>query len=70
MLAALSAVTTAIVLATFVLFLWPEIPDAPASWAFTGPLLAIVGTTLVVGELIVARQMRLLPTLTEAPHQP
>ena len=50
-----------IVAATFVLFLWPEIPDAPESWAFTGPLLAIVGVTLVVGELIVARQMRHCP---------
>ena len=58
LLAVLCALTTVIVAATFVLFLWPEIPDAPESWAFTGPLLAIVGVTLVAGELIVARQMR------------
>ena len=58
LLTVLCALTTVIVAATFVLFLWPEIPDAPESWAFTGPLLAIVGVTLVAGELIVARQMR------------
>jgi amino acid transporter len=57
-LAAMSAVTTVIIAATLLLFLWPEIPDAPEAWSFTGPLLAIVGVTLVVGEIIVARQMR------------
>jgi len=57
-LAVLSALTTLIIFATFVLFLWPEIPNAPAAWSFTGPLLAIVGATLVAGEIIVARQMR------------
>ena len=56
-----------IVVATFILFLWPEIPDAPESWAFTGPLLAIVGVTLVVGELIVARQMRLIRSRDTTP---
>jgi amino acid transporter len=59
-LALLSALTTVIIFATLVLFLWPEIPHAPAAWSFTGPLLAIVGVTLVVGEVIVARQMRLM----------
>ena len=53
-----ASLTTVIIFATFVLFLWPEIPNAPAAWSFTGPLLAIVGVTLVVGEIIVARQMR------------
>ncbi len=57
---AMSALTTAIIAATFVLFLWPEIPHAPAAWSFTGPLLAIVGVTLAVGEIIVFRQMRRL----------
>jgi len=57
-LGVLSALTTLIIFATFVLFLWPEIPNAPAAWSFTGPLLAIVGVTLLVGEVIVARQMR------------
>lgn len=57
-LTVLSVITTVIIFATFLLFLWPEIPSAPAAWSFTGPLLAIVGVTLVVGEIIVARQMR------------
>ena len=42
-LVAMSAVTTLIIFATFLLFLWPEIPNAPEAWSFTGPLLAIVG---------------------------
>jgi amino acid transporter len=57
-LAVLSVITTVIIFATLLLFLWPEIPAAPAAWSFTGPLLAIVGVTLVVGEIIVVRQMR------------
>ena len=60
LLTAMCVLTTLIIVATFILFMWPEIPDAPESWAFTGPLLAIVGVTLVVGEVIVARQMRLM----------
>ncbi len=60
LLAVLCTLTTVTIFATFLLFLWPEIPNAPESWGFTGPLLAIVGVTLVVGEIIVARQMRLL----------
>ncbi|HMS62128.1 MAG TPA: APC family permease [Solirubrobacteraceae bacterium] len=59
-LVAMSAVTTLIIFATFLLFLWPEIPNAPEAWSFTGPLLAIVGVTLLVGEVIVFRQMRRL----------
>jgi amino acid transporter len=65
----LSIVTTVIVFATFVLFLWPEIPNAPEAWSFTGPLLAIVGVTLIVGEVIVARQMRLRRRAKEMPEQ-
>jgi hypothetical protein len=60
LLAVLCVLTTVIVAATFALFLWPEIPNAPEWWAFTGPLLIIVGVALLVGEVIVARQMRLL----------
>ena len=67
LLAVLCVLTTVIIVATFILFLWPEIPDAPESWAFTGPLLAIVGVTLVVGELIVARQMRLIRSRDTTP---
>ena len=59
-LIALTAITTLIIAATLLLFLWPEIPHAPAAWSFTGPLLAIVGVTLAVGEVIVFRQMRRL----------
>jgi glutamate:GABA antiporter len=66
LLAVLWVLTTVIIFATFVLFLWPEIPNAPESWAFTGPLLIIVGATLLVGEVIVARQMRLLRRTREA----
>ncbi len=59
-LVVLSSLTTTIIAATLVLFLWPEIPHAPAAWSFTGPLLAIVGVTLAAGEVIVFRQMRRL----------
>ncbi len=59
-LVVLTSLTTVIIAATLVLFLWPEIPHAPAAWSFTGPLLAIVGVTLAVGEVIVFRQMRRL----------
>lgn len=38
-----------------VLFLWPEIPSAPAEWSYTDPLLAIVVVTLVAGEVILWR---------------
>lgn len=50
-----ATVTTLIVAASMVLFIWPEIPDAPAEWSYTGPLLGIVVAALVVGELIVWR---------------
>ncbi|MBS1888025.1 MAG: APC family permease [Actinobacteria bacterium] len=52
---ALAVVTTVVIAAATVLFVWPEIPNAPAEWSYTGPLLAIVVATLAVGEVIVWR---------------
>lgn len=52
---ALVAVTSVVIAAGIVLFLWPEIPDRPADWSYTGPLLGIVAATLVAGEAILWR---------------
>lgn len=52
--------TTAAIAISTILFLWPEIPNRPADWSYTGPLLAIVAVTLIVGEVVVARCMRRL----------
>ena len=41
--------------ASAVLFVWPEIPHAPAEWDYTGPLLGIVVAALAVGEAITWR---------------
>lgn len=55
---ALATLTTLVVAAAAVLFVWPEVPKAPAEWSYTGPLLAIVVGALAVGELIVWRMSR------------
>ncbi|HEX8753315.1 MAG TPA: APC family permease [Solirubrobacterales bacterium] len=52
---AYAIVTTLIVAASMVLFVWPEIPNAPEEWSYTGPLLGIVVAALVVGEAIIWR---------------
>lgn len=52
---ALATLTTLVIAAATVLFLWPEIPHAPAEWSYTGPLLAIVVVALAVGEAIIWR---------------
>ena len=52
---AMATITTIVIAAGVVLFLWPEIPGAPAEWSYTGPLLAIVGVTLVAGEMMLWR---------------
>ena len=52
-----TSIATLAIFASTVLFLWPEIPNAPEDWSYTGPLLAIVGVTLVVGEVLVGRCM-------------
>ena len=52
-----AGVATAAIAASTILFLWPEIPNAPEDWSYTGPLLAIVAVTLIVGEILVARCM-------------
>ncbi|MBS1677181.1 MAG: APC family permease [Actinobacteria bacterium] len=52
---ALAAITTIVIAAATVLFIWPEVPHAPTEWSYTGPLLAIVVAALAVGEVIVWR---------------
>lgn len=52
---AMAVITSVFIAAGTVLFLWPEIPDAPAEWSYTGPLLGIVGVTLVAGEVMLWR---------------
>ncbi len=56
-LAVLVAITTAAIAATALLFVWPEVPHQPADWSYTGPLLGIVVGALVVGELLIWREM-------------
>ncbi len=46
-----TVLSTAAIAVAFVLFIWT--PGDPISWSYTGPLLVIVGVTLVVGEIIV-----------------
>ncbi len=52
---ALAVITSVIIIGGVVLFLWPEIPNAPKEWSYTGPLLGIVGLTLVAGEVMLWR---------------
>lgn len=52
---ACATITTLVVAAAMVLFVWPEIPKAPAEWSYTGPLLGIVVAALAVGEAIIWR---------------
>lgn len=55
---ACATITTLVIAASIVLFVWPEIPKAPEEWSYTGPLLGIVVVALVAGELIVWRLFR------------
>ncbi len=50
-----ATVTTLVIAASIVLFVWPEIPHSPEEWSYTGPLLGIVVAALVAGEAIVWR---------------
>jgi amino acid transporter len=52
---AIATLTTIIIAAGVVLFLWPNIPHVPTEWSYTGPLLGIVVVTLVAGEVILWR---------------
>jgi amino acid transporter len=52
---AYATITSLVIAAAIVLFVWPEIPNAPEEWSYTGPLLGIVVLALVVGEAIVWR---------------
>lgn len=54
-LIAIVVVTTLIIAGGILLFVWPEIPNAPAEWSYTGPLLGVVVAALAVGELIIWR---------------
>ena len=54
-LAALVGLTTLVIVATALLFIWPEIPHRPADWSYTGPLLGIVVGALVAGEALIWR---------------
>lgn len=51
----LATITTLIIAGGILLFIWPEIPNAPEEWAYTGPLLGVVVAALLVGEVIVWR---------------
>ncbi len=50
--------TSFIIAAGVVLFLWPEIPNPPKEWSYTGPLLGIVVVTLLAGEVMLWRMSR------------
>jgi amino acid transporter len=52
---AYATITSIVIAASAVLFLWPEIPNAPEEWSYTGPLLGIVVVALAVGEAIIWR---------------
>jgi amino acid transporter len=52
-LIAIVTITTLIIAGGIVLFVWPEIPHAPAEWDYTGPLLGVVVAALAVGEVII-----------------
>ena len=52
---ALSVITCVFIAAGILLFLWPEIPNAPKEWSYTGPLLGIVAITLIAGEVMLWR---------------
>ncbi|HEX7609034.1 MAG TPA: APC family permease [Solirubrobacteraceae bacterium] len=67
---AMAAITSVTIAAGVVLFLWPEIPDAPAEWSYTGPLLGIVVVTLLAGEVMLWRMGHpRAPRLQSAPAQ-
>ncbi len=53
-----TTVTTLVIAAAIVLFVWPEVPKAPEEWSYTGPLLGIAVAALVVGEVIIWRMFR------------
>lgn len=61
-LVAFATVTTAIIAGAILLFIWPEVPNAPAEWEYTGPLLGVVLAALAVGEVIIWRMFH--------PHEP
>jgi glutamate:GABA antiporter len=73
---AMAVITSVVIAGGVVLFLWPEIPDAPAEWSYTGPLLAIVAVTLLAGEVMLwrmshPRRPRTTPvTAQQQPAQP
>jgi amino acid transporter len=52
---AIATLTTIIIAAGVVLFLWPNIPHVPTEWSYTAPLLGIVVVTLVAGEVMLWR---------------
>jgi amino acid transporter len=72
---AMAVLTSVIIAAGVVLFLWPEIPDAPAEWSYTGPLLGIVAVTLLAGEVMLwrmshPRKPHRAPVAAEQPKVP
>lgn len=62
---AYATITSIVIAAAAVLFVWPEIPNAPEEWSYTGPLLAIVVLALGVGEVIIWRMAH--PRVPRAP---
>ena len=72
---AMATVTTIVIAGGVLLFLWPEIPHAPAEWSYTGPLLGIVVLTLLAGEVMLWRMahprgMRPQPVTAQQPASP
>ncbi|MFN8218041.1 MAG: APC family permease [Solirubrobacterales bacterium] len=53
-----AVITTLVIAASIVLFLWPEIPNAPEEWSYTGPLLGLAVGALAAGEVIIWRIFR------------
>jgi glutamate:GABA antiporter len=66
-----AVITCVFIAAGVLLFLWPEIPNAPEEWSYTGPLLGIVGATLVAGEVMLWRMSHpRKPRMQELAGQP
>ncbi len=55
---ACATITTLVIAASILLFVWPEVPSAPAEWSYTGPLLGIAVAALLAGEVIIWRMFR------------
>lgn len=59
---------TLVIAGAILLFIWPEIPDAPERWSYTGPLIGVVVAALAIGEVIIWRTFRHLRPGRESRH--